>query len=367
MGPSAAKFIMLLEKELRPEVATLKDIAEQVGVSISTVSRVINNDTGRHISEETKKKVWKAARELGYTPNESARRLVTGEAKPASKHRRIGCIVSAPQNKYNHPYFSPILEGIEKKLGDLGYTLASVLSLEEIRKDHVFHEKISSGGLDGIIVVEGMDSSLYEYLKTQVSAIVGIDLADASVPVVGYDRIEAAFAAVSHLVAQGHRKFGFIGGSGLARNMEREKRFRGYRAALEESGITPRPEWELNAGWDASESYRLVREMLERCGKDRPTAIFAASDMLAISAMRAVSEGGLKIPQDIAFVGLDNIEMSQYTFPPLTTIHIPKEEIGMMAAKTVVDVLEGHCPLPYKIWMPFELKVRASSVSNKTD
>jgi LacI family transcriptional regulator len=180
------------------------------------------------------------------------------------------------------------------------------------------------------------------------------------VPVIAYDRVHAAKSAVQHLLEQGHRKIGFIGGAGLTGEMEREKRYRGYRYALQEAGLKVNAEWIINAGWDVDQSYSRMRELLER--PERPTAIFAASDSLAISAMRAVTERGLRIPEDIAFVGLDNIDLSRYTSPPLSTIHVPKHEIGLAAAKTLIDFLQGTYTLPFKMLMPYELIIRQSSV-----
>ncbi|PYI56967.1 LacI family DNA-binding transcriptional regulator [Paenibacillus flagellatus] len=339
---------------------TLKDIARHVGVSISTVSRVINNDTSRHISQETKSKIWKAAKELGYeSPAPSAAGPKAGNGPSAA--RQIGCIVSVPQNKYNHPYFSPILAGIEKKLGELGYTLAYVLTMDEIQSEAAMRKLMHETKLEGIVIVEGIHPDVYEYIKKVVPSVVGIDISDPTVPVISYDRVQAAKSAVRHLIDQGHRRIAFIGGAGLTGDMEREKRFRGYQYAMQEAGLDVKPDWVINAGWDVGVSYSRMAALMDGDAGLRPTAVFAASDMMAISAMRAVAERGLRIPQDVAFVGLDNIEVSQFTSPPLTTIHIPKSEIGMMAAKVLVDQINGANPLPFKLFMPFELLVRQSS------
>ncbi|GIP35375.1 LacI family DNA-binding transcriptional regulator [Paenibacillus sp. J2TS4] len=340
---------------------TLKEIAQHAGFSISTVSRVLNNDTSRHISIETKTKIWKVAKDLGYvasqTTKASTRKTATGGR---TDFRQVGCIVSVPQNKYNHPYFSPILEGIEKKLSELNCSLAYVITMNEIEGEKAMRRLLQDTKLDGLIIVEGINQELYETIKKLVPAIVGIDIADPTVPVISYDRVQAAKAAVRHLMGQGHRRIGFIGGAGMTGDLEREKRYRGYREALQEAGMEVDARWVINAGWDVNVSYSRMVELLDT-EAELPTAIFAASDMMAISAMRAVTERGMRIPQDMAFVGLDNIEVSQYTSPPLSTIHIPKSEIGMMAAKVLVDQLDGNNPLPFRLLMPFQLLVRSSS------
>jgi LacI family transcriptional regulator len=343
----------------------LKHIAEHVGVSISTVSRVINNDMSRHISRETKAKIWNAIKELGYETNGHERKSAARSAKePESASVRVGCIVSVTQNKYNHPYFSPILAGIEGKLAATGCTLAYIKTLEEIRGEAETGNNVFQG-LDGIIIVEGIPRDMYEHIKMCVPVVVGIDISDPFVPVITYDRVQAAKSAVRHLLEQGHRKIAFIGGEGLTGDMEREKRFRGYKYALEESGIALNPKWIINAGWDVNRSYSRMSELLKEDSGEWPTAVFAASDMMAVSAMRAASERGLAIPQDIAFIGLDNIEVSQFTTPPLSTVHIPKYEIGEMAAKVLADRIEESHSLPFKLIMPFELLIRQSSMVTK--
>nr|WP_202887673.1 LacI family DNA-binding transcriptional regulator [Cohnella zeiphila] len=340
----------------------MKDVAQHVGVSISTVSRVVNNEATRSVNPETRRKIWDAVTELGYQPNKWARQLVKGGQNAPSVAARVGCIVAVTQNKYNHPYFSGILEGIEKGLVDNGYELAYVQTGDDLRNPATLHRILHENVADGLILVEGLEPSLYEMLRKSVPYLVGVDVSDPGIPRVTYDRVEAAKAAVQHLLDQGHKRIAFIGGSGLSQDMVKEKRYRGYREALREAGIEALPEWILNSHWDVETSYQITKELLQS-GKKRPTAIFAASDMMAISAMRAANECGLRIPDDLAFVGIDNIEMSAYSSPPLTTVHIPKFEIGSIAAKTMIDYIHGKYPLPVKISVPFELKVRASSVS----
>ncbi len=323
----------------------------------------MSNDSSRHISQETRSKIRKAAKELGYEDAKPEQPFViTPQAKsPASATRQIGCIVSVPQNKYNHPYFSPILEGIEKKLIELGCSLAYLQTMDEIKSELAIRKLVEEKNLEGMLIVEGIRPELYTCIKNIVPAVVGIDISDPTVPVISYDRVQAAKSAVRHLIEQGHKRIGFIGGAGLTGEMAREKRFRGYQYAMQEAGQDIQPAWVINTGWDVNESYLQVSRMLDQVDHLRPTAMFAASDMMAIAAMRAAAEHGLRIPEDMAFVGLDNIELSQYTSPPLTTIHIPKTEIGIMAAKVLVDQMNGNNPLPFKLSLPFELLIRQSS------
>lgn len=341
---------------------TLKEIAQIVGVSISTVSRVINNDTSKHISAETREKVWEVVKQLNYKTSETQRRLIKQKMEAAlHSGKQIGCILSVPNNRYNHPFFSPILGGIEDKLKELGASLAFIWTQDEVMEDWQRNQLFEDTVPDGLIVMENVNPSLFKALKERVPSCVGIDLSDPTVPVIAYDRVLAAKAAVRHLIDQGYRKIGYIGGVELTDSSNKDKRFRGYKAALTEANLESNPNWIINAEWNVDLSYDKMSELLVHCRDDLPTAMFCASDMMAIAAMRAVSEQGLRIPDDIAFVGLDNIEVSKYTSPPLSTIHIPKYEMGLVAAKTVIDLIDGCYPLPFKLLLPFELIVRQSS------
>lgn len=345
-------------------MARLKDIAEMVGVSISTVSRVINQDDSRRISEETKQKIWHAAKQLNYpilqTAKSRARTRLRHSSPPATTHA-IGCILSLPDNKYNHPYFSPIIQGIEAKLLESGASLAFLHTQAELKNAALFESLLRSCRLSGVICVEGMNPAQYKWLKEKVPNIVGIDVADPTVPVVSYDRMNAARVAVGHLIQSGRRKIGFIGGKGLLGQLEREKRYRGYRIALEEAGCELNTNWVIDAEWDADRSYDGMKQLVQL--EDRPTAMFCASDMMAIAAMRAVAEEGMSIPGDIAFIGVDDIEFAKYSSPPLSSIHIPKYEMGYTAAKVLLDGLTAPYPTPFRMLLPFELIVRESTNS----
>ncbi|MBU5440903.1 LacI family transcriptional regulator [Paenibacillus sp. MSJ-34] len=340
---------------------TLKDVAKLAGVSVSTVSRTLNDDNSQMVKEETKKKIFEAAAQLGYRrasfENRHESWMQRKDAPP-----QIGCFLSVTQHKYNHPYFSTILSGIEKGLRNEGASLAYVYTLEEFKDRDNLRRIVHGAKVDGAIIIEGMEPETYQFIKNYIPSIVGVDIADPDVSVVSYDRVAAAKEAVNHLIGQGHRRIGFIGGAGLSGMIEREKRFRGYQSALQEAGLPLRSEWIMDAGWNVDESYRAMKELLENDkGDDLPTAMFAASDMMAIPAMRAVSEKGLNIPEHMAFMGHDNIDLSEYTIPPLSTMHVPKFEIGLIAASLIVDTIEGRYPLPIKMIVPHEMKVRSTS------
>ena len=333
---------------------TLKDIAERVGVSISTVSRVLANESNRAVNSQTKQKIWDAALDLGYPVKPPAQ-------EPAQAARGIGCIVSTMQDRHYHPYFSVIFEGIDKELSKNGYKLVFTHTQEDLKRPEVLREITEDPQIEGVILIEGIDSRIYSNVKKHIKHIVGIDVSDSTIPTISYDRVEAARMAVEHLIEQGHRDIMFIGGTGLSGNFDREKRYRGYKSALEQANLAIQPQHVLNAEWEPDNAYRLMLKFLDQPGGPLPTAVFAASDIMAMAAMRAISEKGYRIPQDFAIIGFDDNEPSRYTVPPLSTIHIPTFEIGVVAAKTMLQCIHSPYPLPIKILLPFEPMFRQSS------
>jgi DNA-binding LacI/PurR family transcriptional regulator len=333
---------------------TLKDIAQKVGVSVSTVSRVLSNDANRSINTQTKQNIWDTARAIGYAVKE-----------PAKEHkietRNIGCLVSTLQNKHYHPYFSVIIDGIETELQSKGYRLVYTHTHGDLENPQILQKAIQHSQVEGIIIIEGIDSKIYDYIKKNVSCIVGIDITDSTVPTISYDRVEAARTSVNHLIEQGHRDIMFVGGTGLSGDFEKEKRYRGYRLALEQAGIKPNPLRALNAQWDPDNCYEMMGQYLEQHKDNLPTAIFTASDLMAMAAMRAISEKGYRIPQDFAIIGFDDNEASRFTVPPLSTVQIPTFEIGIIAAKTMIACLNDPYPLPIKITVPFLTQFRQST------
>lgn len=346
----------------------LKDIAEYVGVSISTVSRVIQNDQTRNVNQETKNKIWQAVKELGYTPNQHARNLVNNrQSKSDVRTMKIGWVANPKQAEIN-PYFSDIYSGIRDTLTVNDYTLISITK-DELENEALLLKVIHDAGIEGLLLIDRIDDSLIDYLQKLIP-VVGLDFfyTNKEMAVIDYNREAAIKKVVQHFVKNGHRDIGFIGG-GIDESFEdlhEESRFKGFQAAMEEAGLTIRDEWVINTRWKMENSYKDMTSLIKKDQKQLPTAMVCASDMMAIAAMRAVTENKLKIPNDIAFFGVDNIEMGKYVSPPLSTVDIPKYEMGKMAAKTIIEMVEEKVLLSIKIILPFELVIRESANINRT-
>lgn len=340
------EIIKLLKKNTMMKI---NELCDHLQVSAATIRRDLNELQDRGVQRVGGGAVLKAD-------------AASKHAYPAisdQSPKQFGCILSIRGSESNHPYFSKIIEGIEHELHQYDYSLSHKLTSHELSNTSHLHQILTTNQIDGMIAIEGVQPDIYAMIKQHVPVIVGIDISDHAVPVIAYDRINAAKSAVRHLLDQGHQEIGFIGGAGLTGDLKLEKRYRGYQYALQEAGIDVNPAWVIDANWQVETSYKRMLQLLQQ--PHRPTAMFAASDMMAFSAMRAVNEQKLRIPEDIAFIGLDNIELSEYTTPPLSSIDIPKYEMGRVAARTMLDFLNGVYRLPFKMFLPYEIIVRQSS------
>ncbi|MGN7295931.1 LacI family DNA-binding transcriptional regulator [Fredinandcohnia aciditolerans] len=335
---------------------TLKDIAERVNVSVSTVSRVLNN-TPTSIDEETRNEIFSISRELGYKKH----------MKPTEKIRnisevQIGLLLNNSKNKYKDPYFSEIIYGIEQELMDQGLNIQFTIDEQELQEG-MLPTKFT-GDNTAIIVVGPLENSYLQTIKQQVSIIISVG-GNPSLPIdyVTLDFKKSAFNAVSHLLNLGHRDIAFIGANALSESViTEEARYQGYEQALNNANIPIKKEWIKNGSFTVNGGYRAMKEILAL--DHLPTALFIASDRMSYGAYRAIQEKGLTIPNDISIISFDDLEMSPYINPPLTTVRVHKEELGRIAVKLLSERVKGEITLPLTTYLPTELIVRKSCGNN---
>lgn len=337
-------------------MSTIRDVAKKANVSIATVSRVINNDTKYKITDETRNRVLDAIKALDYVA--ASRIPKRGTENPASNSGyKVGVVLSVTKKKYNDPYFMSILSGIEKRLQERGGSVSFIKTGVELRDREnlisAFQEPIS-----GMILMETLSPDIFEYVRSHTPYIVGIDTLSQDIDNVGYDHYHAAVVATKHLIAQGHTRIGFIGGSGESDDIMNSRRFQGYYIAMTSAGLPVERKWILNCEWDEDICAEQVDDLCKT--RDLPTAIFASSDLMAIVAMNSLFKNGLSVPHDVAVIGVSNIDISKYTTPPLTTVHIPTEEIGIIATDQLLSRIGGNDLPPQKILLPTSLLIRGS-------
>lgn len=337
-------------------MSTIRDVAKLANVSTATVSRVINHDTKYKITDATKKRVLEAIKALDYSIPAKAPRH-TGDSHPQSPQHKVGVVLSVTRKKYNDPYFMSILSGIEKRLQEAGCVISFIKTGAELSDKanlaSVFQEPVS-----GMILMETLDGELFQYVSSHVPYIVGVDTLRQDIDNVGYDHYHAAVIATQHLIAQGHRKIGFIGGIDDPHNYMASRRYQGYYIAMTAAGLAVEDKWVLNCDWDEDICAEQVDALLKT--GDYPTAFFVSSDLMAIVAINILFKNKLSIPEDVAVIGISDIDIAKYVNPPLTTVHIPTEEIGIVAADMLLARMNGYNLPPQKILLPITMKVRGS-------
>jgi LacI family transcriptional regulator len=336
----------------------LEDIARKAGVSRSTVSRVINNEP--YVSAKTREKVLAVIKEEGFAPNPGARMLVT------QRTRIIGIVI--PQTLlvvFEDPYYFPtLLQGISEAAQEHGYATLLWVGHSNEDEEAVLERLLQNRLMDGLILasVTNQFTSIPTLIDQSVTFVMveRPTVLHECISYVSIDNVSAAQNAVNHLIDQGCRRIGHITGS--LSNTDGQDRVQGYKQALKAAGIPFDPALVVEGHFSSRSGYLGMKQLI-KTGVD---AVFAASDTTAYGAIQAVREAGLRVPQDIALVGFDDLPRARETEPPLTTIRQPIQEKGYRAANLLFDLLDGKAEGPRQILLPSQLVIRASSQPDQT-
>lgn len=339
-------------------MSTIREVAKLANVSIATVSRVLNQDTKYKMTEETKNRVLDAVTQLNYVPTKVQQKKSSNSLPATELTAKIGCILRVTKKGYNDPYYMSILAGVETQLRTVGIDL-SFIKPAAILDDKNCLVSTFSDSLDGLILMEPLKEDIYQYIKKCVPHIVGIDTLREDIDDVGYDHLQNGILATDHLIKKGHKEIGFIGGSGDSQDIKDSQRYQGYLIAMHKAGLPIHDEWIIDCNWNEDECVAKVDELCK--SNHYPTAFFAASDLMAMAAMKSFYTNGIPVPKRVAVIGMSDIEMSQYSNPPLTTYHVPKEEIGAVAANLLLSRIKGYQTLPQKIILPTNFVDRCST------
>jgi LacI family transcriptional regulator len=328
----------------------MKRIAADLGVSITTVSKVLNNHAD--IGPATRARVLARVEELGYRPNAVARSLTL------RRTHTLGVVIP----DLMHSFFVEVVAGLETVANARGYGLLLCSSTENPRKERSELEMLRSRQVDGIVLasVHGSNNTeLLQRIAATGGALVMIDRDDH--PRVHCHRVLTddelvGRMATEHLLAQGRRAIAHIAGPAITHAKRREA---GYVAALRDAGLEPRPEWIVRGGFMDADGYHAMQHLLTL---DPPIdAVFAANDPAAIGAMQAIWEAGLVVPDDIAVVGAGDIAHGDLLRVPLTTVGWSKEELGKRAAELIFDQIDGREDVAFRrVIIPPHMVVRAS-------
>jgi len=330
---------------------TIKDIAKAAGVSITTVSRALNGYSD--VSEETRRKIFRIAETMGYTPNMAARSLIVKRTKT------LGLLISGiTRTSVKDSIAFEILCGMNDRAGELNYDLVLFNTDTQKQKMKSYKSLCLERGVDGVIImgIRMDDPYLGEVVHSDIPCVlIDIPLTGRDVSSVNSDSVNGAWMAVDHLIKNGHRHIGMI--NGHAQAFVSQKRLEGYRRALADHGLPFREEYVEDGGFTESGGAEAAVRLLSR--HPGMTALFCASDLMAIGAIQAIRNMGKAVPEDVSVVGYDNISMSEYLSPPLTTVKQDRYRMGYQAAQMLIDMLEGRKVHP-QVTMPAELIVRGS-------
>lgn len=339
-------------------MATLKDIAQETGLSISTVSRVISDPLCTRASEKSKQKIWEAVRKLEYTPNLSARKLRMGNETKSMGRNVIACLTTRPFASTD-PFFIEITQAISSTALQSGYTLKYLISTYNMDYPAIL-KSLTDEQIAGVIVLGKAKHELMTHLHRNFHKTVYCSLNPQNnfhYSQVVCNGSSAAKMAVQYLIDHGHKTIGYVG------ELMEEARYKGYHNTLKENGLDFSWKYIVESELGMDPAYERVLRKLR--SDNLPTALFCANDATAIGTMKALKEMGLSIPEDISIIGIDDIDMGRYVTPLLTTVNVPKTALGQVSAQLLIDQIEGRYTVPMKIELPYKIIERQTVKSVK--
>jgi LacI family transcriptional regulator len=331
---------------------TLEEIARLAGVSRSTVSRVVNDHP--NVRNGVRERVWEVIDETGYQPYAAARSLVT------RRSRIVGVIIpEAVTTLFTDPFFSHLLCGVTQTCNSKRYDLMLSLFNHPAGQKEMYRRVVRSGHLDGVVVASTRvdDPLIARLLEDGVPFVTVGRHPDERVHYVDMDNVAAARMAVEHLIRQGHRRIATI--TGPLNMTTGEDRLAGYRQALEAYRLPVEDDLIVEGDFAEASGMAAARRLLSLS----VTAIFAASDVMAVGALKVLREADARVPQDVALVGFDDVPLAAAVEPALTTVRQPIEQMGSMSADLLLNLLENppdeQAPA-HRIILPGKLVVRGS-------
>jgi LacI family transcriptional regulator len=330
---------------------TLQSLSEELGISVSTVSRVLNGKAKKfRISQKTEEKVQNTAKKLGYTPNQIARGL------RLQKTYTIGYVIPDIAN----PFFASIAQSIERSARKLKYSVLVSDTEENTEIESQTLKLFSERKVDGLII--SPVGQYYEHINDIIKKNVPVVLidryfADTKIPFVTSDNYQGAFSAVSHMINNGHEKIACI--QGLSNTMPNIERVRGYQEALKKNKLDVIDELIVGDSFGEANGYIETKILLKK--KERPTAIFAVSNLISLGALRALNEENLRVPEDMSLISFDDQPYSNFLATPMTSVAQQSSEIGFVATKLLIDIIESKREFePNGIFLPTKLIIRKS-------
>jgi LacI family transcriptional regulator len=331
---------------------TIKDVAKKARVSTATVSLAIQNN--KRISAATRQRVLRVVEKLDYRPSHLARGLVMQQS------HNIGFVLTDDHFLRTEPFYTHIFLGSEFEARDHEYYILLHTIPHNFDKGKDLPRFIQEHNVDGVIIAGKVPAEIVGRIEQNKLPMVFIDYCPAKgdYSAVLIDNIKGGAEATDHLINHGHQKIAFIGGD--LQHPSIQGRFQGYKQAIEQKKISFNNKFVVTseANTTRETGYNAARLLLSR--NSYITAIFCCNDAMAIGAMQYLEDQGLRVPKDISIIGFDNVNAAVYTDPPLTTMHVPKEELGIEAMRLMVDMLKKRIKSTKKVLVPVEIVNRES-------
>lgn len=339
---------------------TISDVAKHAGVSTGTVSAVLNRRAS--VRDQTRSRVEFSIQTLGYEPSPSARQLGSGRRAHDVLERGIGLVIKEMDN----PFYTEVVIGARNLLTERGYLTFVVTSEGEYEREGHLLEAMRSRFLHGSIVAPVLHEQadlthLFNLRRANFPFVLLEAVPGLQAPYVSIDNVQAAKMATRFLIDQGHQKLAHF--SGPSYTLHSHERTQGFQQAYSESSLRFSPEMIVPAGAHMEEGYQAALAYFQSMpAEDRPTAVMCFNDLVAMGVMRALTECGLRIPQDVSVVGCDDIPVAAFLQVPLTTVRAPKRALGRRAAEILLDQIEHPEPsFPRRVLLDAELVVRGST------
>lgn len=332
-------------KSKKISMPTVYDVAELAGVSPSTVSRFLNRTT--YVDPKKSELIENAISTLGYQP--SCRQ----GAKNVTRTMMLGVLIQNAES----PFSSEIIYGMEKAVTSRGYNLLIATGYWNNEAEIKAMEKLLAQKVDGIMVLTGTLSTeqLNKYAESKPIVAIGRKLESKNVISLNVDNSIGGYMATNHLIQQGHRRIVHL--QGITSHIDAQQRVEGYKRALTDAGIPINEKLIRRGEFEMKDSFEAVSRLIKE--KHSFSAIFAANDQSAYGAMQALYQHNIRVPQDVSVIGFDDLILSSYFIPPLTTIKQPLEGIGQAAVLTLLDMINGN-KQAHRV-PPVELKKRDST------
>lgn len=336
-----------MSRDKRP---TINDVARRASVSKATVSAVLN-DTGS-VKDSTRDRVLDVIQELNYRPSNTAKNI----------GRRGGKSIGLLIKEIDNPYYAEVIVGARREANAQGYTLLVTSSEGEYAAEQRIVDLLKSKDVDGLIITPVLDSEadltyLFELKRRNFPFVLLEEIRGVQASLVDIDNVAASYRAAAYVIQQGHTRLAHFAGPEYS--MHSEQRIEGVRRAYSESRLIFTEDVVVPAGPHLEDGYRAGLEFFrDRNEEERPTAVLCYNDLVALGLYRALMELGIGVPDDVSIVGCDDIQLLSYLPVPLTTVHVPKVEMGQLATQMLIRQIETRENLqPQKVFLDAELVV----------